>query len=226
MRHKSDSLTTQELERPLAAFLIPNNNQLLFEQASAFHNEHKELFIRPWAMIGQSRDRAGETETLILDTSKEKKDDPQTYVWQVTRTDNGHRDIWQVKVGDSSIEDYYYRLDRQGVLRRVFDAKALDCVSMVARSFYGGYVQEHVRKIYEAKQRAIDAFGDLVVANAHESRIKRQEKIMQSVGFGALQLYRPPSMVLTQGVVTDEGRRMFLESVERTQHLQATTVTE
>lgn len=166
-------------------------------------------------MIGQSRDSAGETETLILDTSKEKKDDPQTYVWQVMRTDNGYRDIWQAKVGRSTIEGCFYRLDRQGVLRQVIDASAHDYGSIVAKSFYAGYVQLEVGRVYRAKQSAIDTLGDLVVANAHKSRIERQEKIMRSIGFGTLQLYRPPSMIPAQGVVTEEGRRSFYDAVER-----------
>lgn len=230
MSNLPNSLNPEEFRRPLAAFFMPESDPCLYGELLQFRDNYRDLFVKDWAVVGQvGGDRDSSlpfSESLIIDTRHQEYG---RFVCELIQSSRYVAHRWLVDVGNQAVSGRYMRNDSQGVLRanQELDSGGLKHVErFIIAALKGDYVRANIEQKYRQRLAAHEKLDQMITDSAAQKMIQKQQELLGRIGFGSLEVYTPPQHVKAQGVVTEEGRRMFLESVERTQQLRATSVRE
>lgn len=215
-------------KRPEVAFLISPElfSTELFNFSENYWKSRQELFSEGYGVVAQKvqyeyqdRQTLASVDTLIFDATR---DSHATYLWQLSRSRNNVRTIWQLSVDKEGVKGRSYKINHQGRLIDTLYIK--DQVEL--RQLWGSFIEiinsnetiEYENKRHEDKQLARDnlstfehtrrmsvecptykngvfeiEYRDLEVFN--EKYKKQHERLSESVrriGFTALQPFTPP----------------------------------
>lgn len=228
--YKPDPLRPELNMRHEAVFFISEEcleDRSLFDQSNNFYIEHQDILPRGFGVLGQvgrapdsNYEKLPPTESLIFDA---RRRDEGLITWELVQGDKGSRKIWQLDTTCDGVSGRTFKTNCQGLLminEPIDSEDTLHVSRYILGVLWGTYVQKTINKKYMELSTAILKLGELSVQR-NQRKVVHQQEVIDRIGFGTLEPYRPPQVIKTQGYVSEDGKRLFYESVSRSKRYQS-----